>query len=102
MCLGVPGRVVEVGDTKAELLMGRVDFSGVVRDICLACTPEVKVGDYVLVHAGISINTLSEAEAQEVFEYLEQIDALNAEFDVPDGPTDVGFRDDRKPGDEGA
>ncbi len=89
MCLGVPGKVVGVGEAGAEMPMGRVEFGGVVREVCLACTPEVAVGEYVLVHAGFSISTLSESEAQETFEYLRQIDALNDELGSPDGPTDV-------------
>jgi hydrogenase expression/formation protein HypC len=94
MCLGVPGKVVDVGEVGAEMPMGRVEFGGIVREICLACTPDVQVGEYVLVHAGFAINTLSESEAQETFEYLRQIDALNEELGAPDGPTDVGGRND--------
>ena len=94
MCLGVPGKVVDVGEVGAEMPMGRVEFGGIVREVCLACTPEVKVGEYVLVHAGFAISALSESEAQETFEYLRQIDALNDELGTPDGPSDVGGRDD--------
>ncbi|MBN2191503.1 MAG: HypC/HybG/HupF family hydrogenase formation chaperone [Polyangiaceae bacterium] len=79
MCLGVPGKVVAGGEPGAELPMGRVEFGGIVREVCLACTPDVVVGEYVLVHAGFSISKLSEAEADEVFSYLREIDRLNAE-----------------------
>ena len=88
MCLGVPGKVVDVGEVGAEMPMGRVEFGGIVREVCLACTPEVKVGEYVVVHAGFAINTLSESEAQETFEYLRQTDAPNAELGAAGAPTD--------------
>jgi len=94
MCLGVPGKVVDLGEVGAEMPMGRVEFGGIVREVCLACTPDVKVGEYVVVHAGFAINTLSETEALETFEYLRQIDALNDELGAPDGPTDVGNHDE--------
>jgi hydrogenase expression/formation protein HypC len=80
--------------------MGRVDFGGILREVCLACTPDVQVGEYVLVHAGFAISTLSEAEAEETFEYLRQIEALNDELGTPDGPTDVDAHggESREPG----
>jgi hydrogenase expression/formation protein HypC len=77
MCLGVPGEVVEIGEERAGLLMGKVSFGGVVREVCLAYTPEVKVGQYVLVHVGFALSQLDEKEAAELFSYLEQIDALD-------------------------
>ncbi len=79
MCLGVPGKVVAGGEPGAELPMGKVEFGGIVREVCFACTPDAAVGDYVLVHAGFSISKLSEAEAAEVFTYLGEIDRLAAE-----------------------
>lgn len=72
MCLGVPGKVVETYE-KNGMLMGKVDFSGVFREICLVYVPEVKVGDYVLVHVGFALNTLSEEEAQETLALLQEI-----------------------------
>jgi hydrogenase expression/formation protein HypC len=77
MCLGVPGEVVEIGEERAGLLMGKVSFGGVVREVCLAYTPEVQVGQYVLVHVGFALSQLDEREAQELFSYLDQIDALD-------------------------
>jgi hydrogenase expression/formation protein HypC len=72
MCLGIPGKVVEVFE-KDGLAMGKVDFGGIAKDICLAYTPEVQVGQYVLVHVGFAISVIDEAEAEEVFSYLNQI-----------------------------
>ena len=72
MCLGVPGKLVEVRQ-QDDLPMGRVEFGGIVKDVCLAYTPEARVGDYVLVHVGFAISRIDEAEAQETFRLLEEI-----------------------------
>ena len=77
MCLGVPGKVIEIQSNSVGIAMGKVDFGGIVKEICLAYVPDVKLGDYVIAHAGFAINTLGEKEAQEVFEMLKQIDALS-------------------------
>ena len=55
---------------------GRVSFGGVVKEVNLACVPEAAVGDYVIVHVGFAISKLDEAEAQQVFQYLQQMDEL--------------------------
>ncbi len=72
MCLGIPGRVVETYE-KDALPMGKVDFGGIAKEICLAYTPEARPGQYVLVHVGFAISQIDEAEAEEMFSYLEQI-----------------------------
>jgi hydrogenase expression/formation protein HypC len=84
MCLGIPGKVLEVFE-KDGLAMGKVEFGGIAKDICLAYTPEVRVGQYVLVHVGFAISVIDEAEAEEVFSYLEQI-AAAGEMDSPEEP----------------
>ena len=84
MCLGVPGKVLEVTRTELGLTSGKVDFGGVVKEVNLSYTPEVEPGQYVVVHVGFSISTLDEDEAQEVFRYLEQIGGLD-ELDSPSG-----------------
>ncbi len=55
---------------------GRVSFGGIVKEVNLSCVPEAGVGDYVVVHVGFAISKLDEQEAQQVFEYLEQMDEL--------------------------
>jgi hydrogenase expression/formation protein HypC len=59
--------------------MGKVEFGGILKDICLAYTPEAQVGDYVLVHVGFAISRIDEAEAQEIFGYLEEIENIGEE-----------------------
>jgi hydrogenase expression/formation protein HypC len=75
MCLGVPGKIVEVYERNG-LMMGKMDFGGVFREVCLAYVPEAKVGDYAVVHVGFALNLLDEAEAQETLALLKEIDAL--------------------------
>jgi hydrogenase expression/formation protein HypC len=75
MCLGVPGRVAELS-WDGDVLMGKVDFGGVSRSVCLAHVPEARVGDYVLVHVGFALTLLDEAEARRTFELLAELEAL--------------------------
>jgi hydrogenase expression/formation protein HypC len=74
MCLGIPGKVVEIRDD-GPLRMARVDFGGVRKEACLAYVPEVGLGDYVIVHVGFAISQLDEEEAMRTLELLRMIDA---------------------------
>ena len=74
MCLGIPGRVLEVFDT--DPVMGRIDFGGITKEICLAYVPEVQVGDFVYVHLGIALSSIDEQEAAFVFEALRELAEL--------------------------
>jgi hydrogenase expression/formation protein HypC len=73
MCLGIPGKVVEISD-EGPLRMARVDFGGVRKEACLAYLPEVVLGDYVIVHVGFAISQLDEEEALKTLELLRMID----------------------------
>ena len=75
MCLAVPGRVIETYEEEG-LLMGRIEYDGVVNKSCLAYVPEVKVGQFVLVHAGFAISVLDEDEAQKSLELWSQLSAI--------------------------
>ena len=79
MCLAVPGKVLEINGDDPLMPTGRVSFGGIVKEINLAYTPEVKVDDYVLVHVGFSLSVIDEAEAERVFKYLDEIDELDLE-----------------------
>jgi len=65
MCLAIPGRVVRVWEDGAAARMAEIDFDGVVKTANLVFTPEVAVGDYVIVHAGLATTRIPEAEALE-------------------------------------
>ena len=64
MCLGIPGKLTEI-TKQNDLPMGKVQFGGIVKEICLAYTPEAQVGDFVIVHVGFAISRIDEAEAEE-------------------------------------
>ena len=76
MCLAVPGQIASIEDTDPVLRSGRVNFGGIVKLVNLSCVPEARVGDYVLVHAGMAISTVDEDEAEQVFNYLRQMGEL--------------------------
>lgn len=76
MCLAVPGKVVETY-READLLMGKIDFSGVAKRACLEYVPQVKVGEYVIVHAGFALSAIDETEATRIFDYLRQMKELD-------------------------
>lgn len=73
MCLGVPGKVVEMLPAEQELNCALVEFAGLRRKVCTACVPEAQVGDYVIVHAGLAISIVDPTEARRVFDYLKAI-----------------------------
>jgi hydrogenase expression/formation protein HypC len=72
MCLGVPGKILDIYEANG-LSMGKIDFGGVIREVCLAYVPEAKVGDYAIIHVGFALNLISEQEAQETLEMLTQM-----------------------------
>ena len=81
MCLAVPGKIIEILDNPTAK-MGKVDFGGVLREVCLEAVPEATVGQYVIVHAGFALNTLSEEEAQATLDVFRELDALDAELGI--------------------
>jgi hydrogenase expression/formation protein HypC len=75
MCLGIPGQVKEVYEENG-VLMGRADFGGIMKEICLAYVPEIQVGEYTIVHVGFGISILDEQSAQESLALFRQMGAL--------------------------
>ena len=88
MCLGVPGKVTEIIESPVGMTMGKVSFGGVIKEICLAYLPEVKVGDYVLVHVGFALSRIDEEEAAAVFLMVEEMGEL---ADIGGPPPILGF-----------
>ncbi len=76
MCLGIPGKITEIYE-KDSLKMAKIDFGGVVKEACLAYTPEAKVGEYALIHVGFAISLMDEEEARETLKLIKEV----AEFD---------------------
>ncbi len=79
MCLGVPGKIIAIYEANG-LQMGKVDFGGVTKEICLAYVPEAQIGNYTIVHVGFALNILDEAEALETLQLLREIGALDEEL----------------------
>ena len=76
MCLAVPGRIETIAEAGPLMRVARVDFGGVAREVNLACVPEAAIGDYVLVHVGFALSVIDPAEAERIFGYLKEIEAL--------------------------
>lgn len=81
MCLGVPGKVIEIYEVNGTR-MGKVDFGGVSKEVCLAYVPEVEVGDYTIIHVGFAITRLDEASAQESLALFREMGLLEEELGV--------------------
>ncbi|MCL5997380.1 MAG: HypC/HybG/HupF family hydrogenase formation chaperone [Chloroflexi bacterium] len=76
MCLAVPGKVISISGDDPLTRSGKVNFGGILKDVNFAYVPDAKVGDYVIVHVGFALNTVDEAEANQVFEYLREMGEL--------------------------
>jgi hydrogenase expression/formation protein HypC len=76
MCLAVPGKIETIDAADTTFRTGRVNFGGIIKSVNLAYVPEAVVGDYVVVHVGFALSVVDEKEAQQVFEYLKQMDGL--------------------------
>ena len=81
MCLGVPGKVVEIRQQDG-IRMGTVDFGGITRDACLEYAPEVDVGSFVVIHVGFAISVVDEEEAARSYALLAEMGNLE-DIDLP-------------------
>ncbi|MDE3202373.1 MAG: HypC/HybG/HupF family hydrogenase formation chaperone [Acidobacteriota bacterium] len=79
MCLAVPGRVEEIVE-KSGILMGKVNFGGIVKDVCLAYVPEIAIGDYTIVHVGFALTRIDEESALKTLEAFSKMGLLEEEF----------------------
>jgi hydrogenase expression/formation protein HypC len=81
MCLAIPGKVIEI-DATVSPVMGKIDFGGIKKEVCLDLVPDVKIGEYVIVHVGFAISTMNENEAIETLKLFEQMgESINEETD---------------------
>ena len=79
MCLAVPGRVISIAD-RDQTRMAEVDFGGVRKDVCLEYIPDIRIGEYVMVHVGFAIQRMDEEAAQETLANFEKLGILEEEF----------------------
>ena len=89
MCLGIPAKITEIYQ-QGSLQMGKVDFGGVVKHVCLAYVPEAKAGDYCLIHVGFALSLMNEEEAMETLKLLNEIAVLGEELNEPPSPAASG------------
>jgi hydrogenase expression/formation protein HypC len=105
MCLAIPGRVAETW-RENEVLMGKVEFSGVTRRVCLDHVPDVKIDEYVLVHVGFALSKIDAAEAAQVFEILRELKQLSElesrPHEIPRRIPERGRREGARGGHRGA
>jgi hydrogenase expression/formation protein HypC len=78
MCLAIPGKVEQI--TEGDVRMGRVNFGGVVKNVCLDYVPEVSVGDYTIVHVGFALSKIDEQTALETLDLFAKMGALDEEL----------------------
>jgi hydrogenase expression/formation protein HypC len=86
MCLAIPGKIESISGNDQLSRVGKVNFGGILKEVSLAYVPEVKVGDYVIVHVGFALSRLDEDEAHKVFEYLKEMEDLAELGDGKAGP----------------
>ena len=79
MCLAIPGKVEEI-TTEGGLRVGRVNFGGVVKRVCLDYVPELEVGDYTIVHVGFALSKIDEETALQTLEDFRQMGVLDEEL----------------------
>lgn len=81
MCLGIPGKVTDIYEVNGTR-MGKADFGGIAKEICLAYLPDIKIGDYTIVHVGFAITRLDEESAQESLALFRELGMLEEELGV--------------------
>jgi hydrogenase expression/formation protein HypC len=83
MCLAIPGKLIEIAPDANGVRMGKANFGGIVKQVCLEYTPEVETGDYVLVHVGFALSKVNEEEAARTYQLLDEMKQLG-ELDTPE------------------
>ena len=79
MCLAIPGKVEEIA-TEGGLRIGRVNFGGVVKRVCMDYVPEVVVGDYTIVHVGFALSKIDEETAEKTLAEFRAMGVLDEEL----------------------
>lgn len=90
MCLAVPGKVVEVYEANGTK-MGKVNFDGITKEVCLAYLPDIEVGDYTIVHVGFAISKIDEKSALETLQIFRDMGILEEELNANDEEVKYSF-----------
>jgi hydrogenase expression/formation protein HypC len=88
MCLAIPGKIIGIDEDPHGVKMAKANFGGIVKQVCLEYTPEVRLGDYVLVHVGFALGKINEAEAVRTYKALEEMQQLG-ELEDPEASRGV-------------
>ena len=99
MCLGIPGRIIEIWDEESGARMARVEFRQAgdaveVRRICLAYLPDLQVGDYTIAHAGFALTRIEEASALETIATMAEYGVFGEAAEAPVAATAAAARTD--------
>ncbi len=89
MCLAIPGKVLQIESDPQGVRMGKANFGGIVKQVCLEYTPEVQCGDYVLVHVGFALSKVDQDEAERTYKLLNEMNQLS-ELEVESDTTGPG------------
>ena len=79
MCLAIPGKIVNKFEVEG-VQMGKIDFDGITKSVCLAYVPDIKIGEYALVHVGFAIEKLDEKSALETLQMFRELGVLEEEL----------------------
>ncbi|HXY01654.1 MAG TPA: HypC/HybG/HupF family hydrogenase formation chaperone [Candidatus Limnocylindrales bacterium] len=85
MCLAIPGKVAQIEENDG-VRTGRIQFGGITKQACLDFVPEVKEGDYVMVHVGFAISVVDKEEAERTYALLESMGVLGDELGTDAAP----------------
>lgn len=88
MCLAVPGRVEEITEREG-VRMGRVNFDGVIKEVCLAYVPDITVGEYTIVHVGFALSRIDEESAQKTLATFREMGLLEEELGPAEAESEV-------------
>lgn len=79
MCLAVPGKIVSLDEKEGALKMAKVNFAGIIKEVCVDWIPDLKIGEYVLVHVGFALHKIDEEDAEETLRLLREMGELPEE-----------------------
>ena len=81
MCLAIPGKIVSIDISNPDLKMAKINFGGIIKEACIQWLDDIKVDDYVVVHAGFALNKINKEEAEETIHLLNE---MRNEYDKQD------------------
>mgnify|MGYP003444352767 CR=1 FL=1 len=77
MCRAIPGKIISIDESNPELRMAKVNFAGIIKDVCLNWLPDSKIGEYVIVHVGFALNSIDEKDAEDTLNLLREMGEIS-------------------------